>query len=268
MDARRRRDSIGVVGDVARIPDDLVEAVLSARWLVVLTGAGVSAESGVPTFRDARTGVWAKHRPEDLATPQAFERDPALVSRWYDERRTRLAALKPNPGHMALVELQRWALRRDRGFTLLTQNVDRLHQAAGSVDVVELHGTLWVWRCVSCGVEREERGAALGAYPVRCECGGLRRPGVVWFGEMLPSQAMEAAERAIERCDLFLSIGTSAVVHPAAGFAQAAKASGARVAEINRDPTPISGLVDWCVQGKSGQTLPALMKAVREREAA
>lgn len=244
-------------------PAALITAIRSAQRIVVLTGAGVSAESGVPTFRDAQTGLWAKHRPEDLATPQAFQRDPALVSRWYDERRCKLADLRPNPGHEALTELQRWALGKGREFTLLTQNVDRLHQAAGSRDVIELHGTLWVWRCAQCAEEREERGGPFGTYPLRCDCGGLRRPGVVWFGEMLPSEAHGAAERAIELCDLFLSVGTSAVVYPAAGFAHSAKARGATVAEINRDPTPISDLVDWSVQGRSGDVLPALVRALR-----
>ncbi len=253
--------------DSARIPDDFIESLTASAHMVILTGAGVSAESGVPTFRDAQTGLWAKYRPEDLATPQAFARDPELVTRWYDERRVKLASLAPNDGHRAIVAMQRWALSRGKQFTLLTQNVDRLHHAAGSEDVIELHGTLWVWRCESCGVEREERGGPFASHPLRCECGGLRRPGVVWFGEMLPQAALEAAEHAIASCDLFLSIGTSAVVYPAAGFAQAAKARGARVAEFNRDPTPISDLVDWSVQGNSGNsatTLPELMRRLEE----
>lgn len=248
------------MAEPAPIPEDLTDSIATAGHVVVLTGAGVSAESGVPTFRDAQTGLWANYRPEDLATPEAFARDPELVTRWYDERRVKLASLAPNDGHRALVELQRWAKSRDRQFTLLTQNVDRLHHAAGSEDVIELHGTLWVWRCESCGEEREERGGPFDSHPLACACGGLRRPGVVWFGEMLPRAALEVAEDAIASCDVFMSIGTSAVVYPAAGFAQAAKSRGARVAEFNRDPTPITGLVDWSVQGLSATTLPALVQ--------
>ena len=251
------------MAEPAPIPEDLTDSIATAGHVVVLTGAGVSAESGVPTFRDAQTGLWAKHRPEDLATPQAFARDPELVTRWYDERRVKLASLAPNDGHRALVDLQRWMTSRDRQFTLLTQNVDRLHHAAGSEGVVELHGTLWVWRCESCGEEREERGGPFDSHPLGCACGGLRRPGVVWFGEMLPPGALAAAERAIQSCDVFMSIGTSAVVYPAAGFAQAAKARGARVAEFNRDPTPITDLVDWSVQGLSATTLPELVRRLR-----
>lgn len=248
--------------DLVDIPRALIDAIRNAEHIVVLTGAGVSAESGVPTFRDAQTGLWAKHRPEELATPQAFACDPALVTRWYDERRIKLAALRPNPGHVAITTLQRWAREASCGFTLLTQNVDRLHQAAGSQDVIELHGTLWVWRCVQCAEECEERGGPFASHPMRCACGGLRRPGVVWFGEALPPAALDAAERAIHACDVFLSIGTSAVVYPAAGFAQAAQGRGARIAEINRDPTPISDLVDWSVQGQSGVVLPRLVEAL------
>jgi len=246
------------------IPPDLVRCLVQAQRIAALTGAGVSAESGVPTFRDALEGLWAKYDPTELATPQAFARDPKTVTRWYDERRTKLAACEPNTAHRALAELQRDMRAQGRIFTLLTQNVDRLHQLAGSEDVVELHGSLWLWRCVECGEEREERGSAFETHPPRCECGGMRRPGVVWFGEALSEDALAASYEAVESCDLFLSIGTSAVVHPAAGFAQLAQAAGARVAEINRDPTPISGVVDWSVLGPAGETLPELLDAVRK----
>lgn len=241
------------------VPAGLVLALRAARAVAVLTGAGVSAESGVPTFRDAQTGLWARFRPTDLATPEAFARDPATVSRWYDERRAAAAAARPNPGHAAIAALERILAARGAAFSLLTQNVDRLHQAAGSRGVVELHGTLWVWRCVRCRAEREERGGPFPEHPPRCPCGGVRRPGVVWFGERLPDGAVAAAGEAIERCDLFLSAGTSAVVEPAASFAAAAKGNGARTAEVNLEPTPISDLVEWSVRGRSGEVLPALV---------
>jgi NAD-dependent deacetylase len=238
------------------IPCDLVDAMRRARFVVVLTGAGVSAESGIPTFRDAMDGLWAKYRPEDLATPEAFARDPATVSRWYDERRLKCAVARPNAGHVALAELQRRCPR----FTLITQNVDRLHQAAGSRDVVELHGTLWVWRCTRCGAETEERGPAFTEYPPRCRCDAPRRPSVVWFGETLPEDAVERAYRDAGLCDLFFSVGTSSVVYPAADLAHAARRNGATIAEINPEPTPLSGVADWSILGKAGEVLPELVQ--------
>jgi NAD-dependent deacetylase len=162
--------------------------------------------------------------------------------------------VKPNAGHLALAELE----RRCTKFSLITQNVDRLHQAAGSQNVVELHGTLWVWRCVRCGVEREERGT-FTEYPPKCVCGGKRRPAVVWFGEALPEDAIATAYRDAETCDLFLSVGTSAVVYPAADLAQAARRSGAKVVEINAQPTPLTVRADWALRGRSGEVLPALV---------
>ncbi len=241
------------------IPPSLMEAVRAARALVVLTGAGVSKESGIPTFRDALVGLWAKFDPEELATPEAFERDPAMVARWYDERRVKVAECRPNPGHLALADLERRILGQGGRFTLLTQNVDRLHQAAGSRRVVELHGALRVWRCARCGEEREEIGGPFAEHPPRCECGGARRPGVVWFGEVLPRRALDEAEAAVRDCDLFLSIGTSALVHPAAGLLHEARGRGASTAEINPERTPASDLVDWRVEGRSGEVLPDLV---------
>jgi len=242
------------------IPDLLTAALQEARAVVVLTGAGVSAESGIPTFRDAMDGLWAKYDPSQLATPEAFDRDPETVTRWYDWRRQKCATAKPNPAHLALARLEKHFAQRKRSFTLLTQNVDRLHQAAGSGNVVELHGTLWVWRCTQCGTEREEREVPFKEYPPRCACGGARRPGVVWFGEMLPEQALDRAHGAVESCDLFFSIGTSAVVEPAASFIHVARHRGAKTAEINRDPTPVSRLVDWSLLGKAGEVMPELVE--------
>jgi len=228
--------------------------------VVVLTGAGVSAESGIPTFRDAMEGLWAKYDPMQLATPEAFDRDPEMVTRWYDWRREKCAAVKPNPAHLALARMEEYLTTQECSFTLLTQNVDRLHQAAGSSNVVELHGTLWVWRCTRCGTEREEREVPFREYPPRCACGAARRPGVVWFGEMLPEAALKAADDALATCDFFLSIGTSAVVEPAASFIHIARRHAAKTVEINRDATPVSRVVDWSLLGKAGEVLPELAR--------
>ncbi len=240
--------------------NSIAKMIAKAESVVAITGAGVSAESGVPTFRDAQEGLWAKYDPMELATPGAFARDPELVTRWYDERRCRLQSCEPNPGHLALVKLAERVRERGGRFTLITQNVDRLHQAAGSDDVIELHGSIWDWRCTSCGMVQEERGGPFSEFPPRCDsCGAARRPGVVWFGESLSEDAMDRADEAVSVCDLFLSIGTSAVVHPAAGFAYSARMNGARVVEINLEPTPLSGLVDVSVQAPSGEALPRIL---------
>jgi len=238
---------------------ELLELLRKADSIAVLTGAGVSAESGIPTFRDAMSGLWAKFDPADLATPEAFARDPELVSRWYDERRCNVAKCRPNAGHMALAALQARCIRDGRRFAVITQNVDRLHQAANSADVIELHGTLWVWRCMDCCAEAEECGPAFGAYPPRCSCGGLRRPGVVWFGEELPKHALLKAQRATGSCNLFLSLGTSSVVHPAAGLIDLALQNGAQILEVNPEETAYSGKVHWSIRGKSGEVMPQLM---------
>ncbi|HZW08488.1 MAG TPA: NAD-dependent deacylase [Phycisphaerales bacterium] len=232
--------------------------------VVVLTGAGVSAESAVPTFRDAMTGLWARYDAERLATPGAFGRDPALVSRWYDERRQRVLGCEPNAAHLALAEWQRSCSERGVGFTLLTQNVDRLHQRAGSEDVVELHGSLLVWRCTKSGRERTDLPAPLPHYPMPSEAGGIYRPGVVWFGEALPEAALARARAALASCDAVVSIGTSAVVQPAASFVLVARAHGAAAVEVNREPTPISGAVDVSVQGLAGEIVPELVRLLQE----
>jgi len=242
------------------LPPQAIDWLRSAKAIAVLTGAGISAESGIPTFRDALTGLWARYDPADLATPQAFARNPQLVSQWYDQRRCRVADCRPNAGHFALAALQHIAIDHGREFTLITQNVDRLHQAAGSMDVIELHGSLWIWRCINCGQEAEERGPAFGNYPLRCTCGGVRRPAVVWFGEALPADAVSQAQRAAASSDLFLSIGTSSVVYPAAGLIEQAIQCGAKVLEVNLQPTPFSDAVDCIIRGRSGEILPRLVQ--------
>ena len=229
------------------------ERVRAAKSLAVLTGAGVSAESGIPTFRGSG-GYWQQHRFEDLATPQAFARDPKFVWTWYEERRRAIAQAKPNPGHYALVELE----KQKPEFTLITQNVNGLHDLAGSKNVIKLHGDIWTLRCLKCGKESLDR-SQLDDLPPYCECGGMLRPGVVWFGEALPARIWQEAEKAARSADLFLLIGTSAVVYPAAGLATMAKSSGARVVEINIAETGLSGGIDEFLEGPSGELLPQLI---------
>ncbi len=229
------------------------ELLARAGSIAVLTGAGVSAESGVPTFRGPQ-GLWRQFRPEDLATPEAFARDPKLCWEWYDWRRGLIAGIEPNPGHVALAELERHA----RAFTLVTQNVDGLHQRAGSRNVLEVHGSIWLLRCTVCGREWEDLSAKL-EIPPHCQCGGMARPGVVWFGEFLNPKVWTKAEDAARSCQVFLVAGTSAVVYPAAGLVPLAKSAGAKVIEINIEPTPLSQSVDYSFQGTSGTILPQLI---------
>ncbi len=252
------------MGSLPAIPDSMVESLRSSEHLCVLTGAGVSAESGLRTFRDALTGMWAKYDPMSLATPEAFERDPDLVTRWYDFRVGEGGKHTPNPGHHALARLEEWMTARDRGFTLLTQNVDGFHQDAGSREVVELHGTIRTWRCARCSTGYTHSGRPFDAYPPRCErCpDGVLRPNVVWFGEMLPEEAIERAHDAIASCDVFISIGTSGVVQPASSFGEAAGARGAKVFEINLEPTPLTARADASIHAPSGLALPLLVDRV------
>lgn len=240
---------------------DFLAALRDANHIAVLTGAGVSSESGVPTFRDALTGLWSTFDAMQLATPQAFARDPETVSRWYDERRLNVLKCKPNPAHLALAQWQRLLAEQGRTFTLITQNVDRLHHAAGSSGVIEIHGSLIEWRCQITQRVREYRGGPFPRYPMRSEEGGLLRPNVVWFGETLPQDAARAAEHAAGFCDVFISIGTSALVYPAAGYLHTARAAGATTAEINRDPTPATDVVDYSMLGQAGVVLPGLVAA-------
>ena len=236
---------------------NLTNAVKRARRVVVLTGAGVSAESGVPTFRDAQTGLWADFKPEELATPQAFRRNPKLVWEWYAWRRVKVHSVEPNAGHHALAELE----ARVPEFTLITQNVDGLHQRAGSKNVIELHGNITRVKCFREGtIVREWRDD--GEVPPRCpHCGDYLRPDVVWFNESLPEGAFETAETKSREGDLFLSIGTSSVVYPAAMLPEIALNSGATVIEINPEETPLTHLMTHSVRGQAGVVLPELLRA-------
>jgi NAD-dependent protein deacetylase/lipoamidase len=232
----------------------LRDLVARGRDVTVLTGAGMSAESGVPTFR-GRGGFWENESVEDLATPQGFARDPVKVWRWYEARRRQVAMCAPNAGHRALAE---YGARRD-SLRVVTQNIDGLHQAAGSRDVIELHGALFRTRCTRDGTTRDDRRVPLPEIPPRCACGALLRPDVVWFGEMLPEDALRIAQRAAENAALFLVIGTSALVYPAAGLPAVASAAGAWVVEINPEPTPISAQVDEVLRGPAAVVLPGLL---------
>jgi NAD-dependent deacetylase len=236
------------------VPGGLLDALRAAQHVCVLTGSGISAESGVPTFREAQTGLWEQYDPHELATPEAFQRDPELVWRWYRWRRDLVAGVGPNAGHHALVTLAGLVPE----LTIVTQNVDGLHQRAGSDGVIEFHGNLFEDRCFveGCIVSDADMSADV---PVCPGCGGMLRPGVVWFGEAIPESALHAAAAAVSACDVFFSIGTSALVWPAAGLADAARQQGASVVEINLDATPLSSQTDFCLQGKSGSLLPELV---------
>jgi NAD-dependent deacetylase len=220
--------------------------------VTVLTGAGISAESGVPTFR-GESGLWRRFQPQELATPEAFDRDPVLVWEWYDWRRGLIGSCVPNAAHETLAEMEAVL----PGFTLITQNVDGLHQAAGSRKVLELHGNVWRVRCLSCDRVSENHQAPLPELPPRCsECGGLLRPDVVWFGESLPPEVLDKAWAAAARCRLMLVIGTSAVVHPAASLPLVALRNGAHLVEVNPAETPLSGHAHEVLRGRAAEMLP------------
>jgi NAD-dependent deacetylase len=243
--------------------DEVRQWLQDAAHIAMLTGAGVSAESGVPTFRDAQTGLWANFRAEDLATEAAFRRDPQRVWDWYAERRANMVHVQPNAGHHAVAAFQQ---RHPGRLTLATQNVDGLHQKAGSPEVLALHGNIfddqWLDPCAlarrpqdGCHVAQAEPG-----HPPRCaQCGNLLRPAVVWFGEMLPMDALAAAEQAAERCDVMLVVGTAGAVYPAAGLAHQARAAGARVVIVNPHPSELDDIAHRVLAGTSAQVLPQLL---------
>jgi NAD-dependent deacetylase len=239
---------------------ELEQRIRDAEQVVVFTGAGVSKESGLDTFRDV-DGVWAKVRPEDLATPEAFVRRPGHVWRWYGHRWEQMAAAGPNPAHRAIAGLEEVFPR----VRVVTQNVDGLHQRAGSTDVVELHGTLDAVHCHRCRrvLEMEPVWRDHPEEPATCDCGGLFRPSVVWFGEMLPAEAVDRAFREAERCDLLLSVGTSALVFPAAGVIEVAHRAGAWVFEVNPESTGFSHLAVLELRQPAGSALPALLEAFK-----
>jgi len=239
--------------------DEVVQAIANCRRCVVLTGAGISAESGVPTFR-GKEGLWGKFKAEELATMHAFVANPKIVWEWYNWRRQLLSEVNPNPGHYALKEMEELFDR----FVLITQNVDGLHAAAGSSQILELHGNITKNKCIDCNRPFDMADDIDPAAIPACEhCGGKIRPDVVWFGEMLDSETIDSAFAESERADLFFSIGTSALIHPAASLPVAAKRSGATLVEINTEPTPLTGLADYFVEACSGEALPRIVEQLR-----
>ena len=247
--------------DESLFPQDFLALLKRSNRIMVSTGAGISTESGVPAFRGAG-GLWNEFKPEELATPEGFARDPKKVWKWYDWRRQIISQVQPNAGHYALAALEQMVPH----FFLFTQNIDGLHQQAGSKRVYELHGNLWNVRCT-----REERAFALLENPLKqlpplCDCGALLRPDVVWFGESLPAEILQLAWQVARSCDLFFVIGTSATVEPAASLAWIAKDSGAMIIEINPDMTPITDIADESFSEKSGVLLPRLIEALKSHE--
>jgi NAD-dependent deacetylase len=255
------------------VPSDLVTAVRSARRIAVLSGAGMSAESGIPTFRDALTGLWAKFDPQQLATKAGFQRDPALVWGWYEARRRGVLRASPNAGHMALCELAKLNWLED--FSIITQNVDDLHERAGSSQVIHLHGSLFAPRCIACGRPPSPQAAEMagtpdGDQPVpppRCpNCGGMIRPGVVWFHEELPTREWSQANKRVQAADLLLVVGTSGRVQPAASLPEIAERRGAPVWVIDPDSSlKAARRKHWCTT--AAVALPALVAACKPGKA-
>ncbi len=233
------------------------EILNKAQGITVLTGAGISAESGIPTFR-GDDGLWKKYRPEDVDTEDAFRRNPAYVWQWYDDFRALISKTKPNPGHYALAELEK--LRSD--FTIITQNIDDLHRAAGNTNIIELHGNIWRARCTQCSYAEENRDVPLKEVPLKCKaCGGLLRPGVVWFDDNIPLPTIDACLMSIEYSDVMLIVGTSGLVEPAASMGLVAKHIGKTVIEVNLEETVKSHHYDIVLLGKSGEILPRIVPA-------
>lgn len=236
------------------IPGEIIDVLKTSSKVAVLTGAGISAESGVPTFREAQTGLWAKYDPLQLATPEAFRNDPRLVWDWYTWRRELISNSLPNPGHHALVEMESFF----PGFTLITQNVDGMQQLAGSRQVIELHGNIFRTKCSRDGRLTSGILDSSASPPMCPDCGSYLRPDVVWFGEGIPAKALDRALQATNSCDLFLSIGTSTLVEPSASLPFIALDTGARVIEINPQTTPLSRSASYSIRGKAGDVLPKL----------
>ncbi|GAA1801733.1 SIR2 family NAD-dependent protein deacylase [Nesterenkonia flava] len=254
------------------IPDDVVSLLRVARRVAVLTGAGISAESGVPTFREVQKGLWERFSAQDLATVDAFESDPALVWTWYRWRQSLIQQVEPNPGHAALARWQKHLTESGGTLTIATQNVDDLHERAGAEVLAHLHGSIFSHRCLGCGSAVELPAPQYDGFesppspedPPSCSaCGGLIRPGVVWFGEMLPMDAFEATAEAIRHADVVLVAGTSGIVQPAASLPLLALERGTPLIEVNPEETEISEVMDYCLRGPSGQLLPPMVDSLK-----
>jgi len=242
------------------IPDNLIKRLVLAEKVAALTGAGISAESGVPTFRGA-DGIWKKLKPEELANFDAFMRNPELVWEWYNMRKRLISDIKPNPGHYALADMEEIF---GSGFSLATQNIDNLHFRAGSKNIYELHGNIERSYCIKCLEFKKDISISEEQKIPYCHCGGLIRPDVVWFGENLPEDVIDSAMEAAKNADVYISIGTSGNVYPAAGLPSIAKRHGAFTIEINVERTLISNEFDAVLIGKSGEILPEIVKLIRE----
>lgn len=241
-------------------PAELINRLKTAKSCVVLTGAGISAESGVPTFRDAETGLWSTFNLEELATPEGFMKNPKKVWEWYQYRRGMVKDVKPNPGHYALAQLENYY----EDFWLITQNIDGLHALAGSKNILELHGNIHRNKCFKEGTIIEELPEG-DESPPRCpNCGSYIRPDVVWFHELLPEYELSKANEVALQCDVFISAGTSAIVYPATDLPLIAKRSGTYVIEINLEETPITPFVDATILGKSGAILPRIVELLKD----
>lgn len=242
------------------IPNALIEQLRNAQHITVLTGAGTSAESGVPTFRDAQSGLWAQYNPQELATPRAFQTNPQLVWDWYQWRRALISHVIPNPGHLALAKMQAFFPQ----ITLITQNVDGLHQQAGSQNVIEIHGNIFRDKCFDCNSPIKTVSPNTKAIPRCSSCGGLARPDVVWFEENLQPDILNMSLEAAHYCSVFFSIGTSSAVQPAASIPIIAHENGAVIVEINLNPTLITPLSDYVLQSPSGEILPQLLEIMAQ----
>jgi len=230
-----------------------------SKYVIALTGAGISAESGIPTFR-GKNGLWRKYRPEELATFQAFIRNPKLVWEWYAWRISMVLNAKPNPAHKALSKMEQMGILK----AIITQNVDNLHERAGSKNIVKLHGDILKVRCIGCRYEKKLNEPPT-EIPPRCpECGSLLRPGVVWFGEPIPPQALRETQIHMEKADTIIVIGTSGVVYPAAAIPYIIRERGGKVIEINISQTAITPITDYSLQGKAGEILPLIVKALEK----
>lgn len=238
--------------------DLAVDWLKNCKFLFVLTGAGVSKESGIPTFRDALEGLWANYDAEELATPQGFKKNPSLVWQWYDSRRGKVADVQPNPGHFALAELEKLVPE----FFLVTQNVDGLHVRAGSKRVIEIHGNITRFKCFDKHHEQSDVEPNQKE-PPKCHCGSLIRPDVVWFGEAMPERLMQESYIAAEKADVALVVGTSGLVQPAASLPFVAKRAGAKVIEVNPNRTELTDSCDLFLSGPSGEVLPKLVEKLR-----
>ena len=239
---------------------EVAQLLCQADRVAVLTGAGISAESGIPTFR-GEEGLWKEYRAEELATPEAFSQNPTLVWEWYDWRRGLFAQKEPNPGHEVLASWE----QNLPSFVLITQNIDGLHERAGSKNILELHGNAWKLRCTKEGTVTENHDTPLKKIPPLCpNCGALLRPHVVWFGESLDSSILNKSFLLSSSCDLMFVVGTSAIVQPAASLPISAANAAAKVVEINPDPTPLTTYVDFSFKGKAGEVLPLLDESYKK----